>query len=222
MKKLLLTVLAPVLLSACSGGQTANNSAKNMANNSANNSAAAKNTANTAAPNGEKTAELKAYADTSMSADDRIKAIDAYVKGMEKNLPSNNPEGTAGTLKRKESNISNDSLKDATDEKWSKMHTYYDGEKLKRIKVYSPEGEKKTEEFYFYDDKAVFTFIENEGAGKKGDSLEAKGDKFYFGSEGLFAWIKENGSKADASSEEFKKYKEKLPKEISAFRNAGK
>ncbi len=75
---------------------------------------------------------------------------------------------------------------------------------------------------YKHDDKAVFTFIENEGVGKTGESLEAKGDKFYFGSEGLFARIKENGSKADASSEEFKKYKEKLPKEMSAFRNAGK
>ena len=71
---------------------------------------------------------------------------------------------------------------------------------------------------YFHDDKPVFAFIENDGMGKKGDASEAKGDKFYFGSEGLIAFLKADGNKVDASSEEFKKYNEKLIREANAFR----
>lgn len=214
MKKLILIVSGLLLLSACPGNNTANNAVKN----SANNSTAANNSANMA----EKTSDLKAFDDTSMAIDERVAAIDAYVKSIEAKLPPSGSEASGDMLKRKESDLSDDSFDDVTQEKWAKLHTYYDGEKLMRLKVYSPENEKKTEEFYFYEDKPVFAFIENDGMGKKGDSSEAKGDKFYFGSEGMFAFVKADGTKVDASSEEFAMYKNKLPNEASAFRSVKK
>lgn len=211
MKKLILLVMGLVLLSACPGNQTANNSVANLENVNAN-----------AVTNVKPDADLKAYTDAAMPADERVAEIDAYVKNIEAKLPKKGAEATAGELTRKETDLSNDSFVDVTEEKWAKMDTYYAGEKLMRLKVYSPEGEKKTEEFYFHDDKPIFVFIENDGAGKSGDSSKAQGDKFYFGSEGLFAGTKADGSKMDASSEEFKKYNEKLPKEVSVFRSVEK
>ena len=95
----------------------------------------------------EKAADLKAYSDKSMSVDDRIKAIYEYIKSIEAKLPKDGTDGTADNLKRNEADISKDAIKDVTDEKWAKMHSYSDGSKVKRIKVYSAEGEKKTEEF---------------------------------------------------------------------------
>lgn len=219
MKKLILIISGLLLLSACPGNNTANNTVKNTANNSTTANSSANNSMNGA----DKTAaDLKAFDDKSMAADERVAAIDAYVKSIEAKLPPSGSEESGDMLKRKETDLSNDSFVDVTDEKWAKMDTYYDGEKLMRLKVYSAEGQKKTEEFYFYNDKPIFAFIENDGMGKKGDATEAKGDKFYFGSEGMFAMTKADGTKADASSEEFMKYKDKLPNEASAFRGVAK
>lgn len=217
MKKLLFILLGLAVLSGCGVEKTANTSNVNAVKNFANNSA------NLPANMEAKTADLKAYGDSQMTADERVREIDAYVKSIESKLPKPDADGgTGGTLERKISDLSGDTYQNITDEKWDKMHTYYDGEKLERLKVYSPESEKKTEEFYFYNDKPVFAFIENDGMSKSGDSSEANGDKFYFGSEGLFRMIKADGGKVESSSEEFKKYNEKLPKEASAFRSAGK
>lgn len=215
MKKLILIVSGLLLLSACPGNNTVNNAVKNTANNSttANNSAMANNSAN----GGEKSADMKAFADNSMAVAERVAAIDAYVKSVEVALPPAGSEGTADSFKRKETDLSDDSFEDVTQEKWAKMHTYYDGDKLKRLKVYSPEGEKKTEEFYYYDGKLIFVFIENDGMGKKGNKPEAKGDKFYFGNEGLFEFIKADGNRVNITDEEFKKYNTKLLDEAGAF-----
>lgn len=190
-----------------------------MENTTNNNPTNTNDTANEAAADTKKDAELKAYSDSSMAADERSKAFDEYVESVEKRLPAGDSEGTAGTLKRMETDISKDLFIDVTEEKWAKMHAYMDGEMFKRLKVYSAEAEKKTEEFYFNGDNIVYAFIENDGMGKKGDASEANGDKFYFGREGLFATVKADGTKVDAASEEFKNYKNKLPKEAKAFRS---
>lgn len=228
MKKLVLIVSSLLLLSACSDNKTTNTIANNTAKNSAvsstavNNATVANNsstTVNNASTMAKEPADLKAYDDKSMTLDARVTAIDGYVKRVETELPASESEGTESKLKRKETDLSKETLAGITDEKWAKMHSYYNGEKLERLKVYSLENEKKTEEFYFFNDKPVFAFIEKDGMSKKGDNVEAKGDKFYFGSEGLIAWIKADGSKVDATSEEFKKYGEKLVKEVTAFRN---
>lgn len=226
MKKIILIFSGLLLLSACSGNNTANNAVDNKANNSAtaNNSTATNNSAmaNNAANGGEKTADMKAFDDSSMAVAERVTAIDAYVKSVEAKLPPDGAEGTGDNLKRKEKDLSDDSFEDVTQEKWAKMDSYYDGDKLKRLKVYSPESEKKTEEFYFYDGKLIFAFIETDGMGKKGDKAEAKGDKFYFGNEGLIEFVKADGNKVNISDEEFKKYNTKLLDEAGAFASVAK
>ncbi len=220
MKKLLLMALGLALLSGCPTASAPENSSENVVENTANNNAMNTNkTANENTADMRKDKELKAYSDSSMAADERIKAINEYVEGVEKRLPVGESEGTDATLKRTETDISKDSFEDITEEKWAKMHTYMDGDTLKRLKVYSTEGEKKTEEFYFNGENIIYGFIETDGMGKKGDDSEANGDKFYFGTEGLFAMVKADGTKVDAASEEFKKYKDKLPKEAKAFRS---
>jgi hypothetical protein len=86
-----------------------------------------------------------------------VSAIDAYVRGVEKDAPS---------LTRKEAKLSEGELKTVTDEGWTKIHTYSDGAALKRMKMYPSGDSTKTEEFYYHDGKPVFVFLEENGAGE--------------------------------------------------------
>ena len=99
-----------------------------------------------------------------------------------------------------------------------KLHAYYDGQTLKRIKTYPQGSSPKTEEFYFYDDKLVFVFVEPQGKGKEGDDPGAKGEKLYFDNNGLVAWYGEDGKPKDSASAAFKTKGSKMVVEAVAFR----
>ena len=152
---------------------------------------------------------LAALSDTKASTSDKVSAIDAYVRGVEKSAPS---------LTRKEAKLSDGDLKEVTDEKWTKIHTYSDGEALKRMKMYPGGDSKKTEEFYYYDGKPVFVFLEENGAGKENHDANAVGDKFYFADGTLIGGISSDGKLMDMKSANVMKMSKKLQKESTAFR----
>lgn len=145
----------------------------------------------------------------SSSADDRVKAIDAYVADVEDKLPS---------LTRKEKVLKPEDLKGVTEANLEKIHVYSEGQSLKRVKTYPKGGSRKTEEFYFYNDKLVYVFVEPEGEGKKGDERGAKGEKLYFDNNGLVAWYGEDGKPKDPAGSEFKTKSSKMVAEAAAFR----
>jgi hypothetical protein len=161
----------------------------------------------------EKTADssLAALADKKASMSDKVTAIDAYVRGVEKN---------ASSLTRKEAKLSEGELKKVTEEKWTKIHTYSDGAALKRMKMYPGGDSQKTEEFYYHDNKPVFVFVEENGAGKENHDANAVGDKFYFADGTLVAAMSSDGKAKDLNGADVKKMSEKLQKESTAFRAA--
>ena len=71
-------------------------------------------------------------------------------------------------------------VKKVTDETWTKMHGLFHGKDLKRMKLYPAEDSTKTEEFYFYNNKPVFVFVEENGMGKENHDEKAVGSKYYF------------------------------------------
>ena len=105
---------------------------------------------------------------SSSTVKEKVEAIQTYVAHVEKGLSSD---------QRKEEALSAGALKAVTDENWKKLHGYYDGDTLKRMKLYPQEGSKKTEEFYFYNNEPVFVFVEENGAGKDGHDKNAVGSK---------------------------------------------
>jgi hypothetical protein len=127
-------------------------------------------------------------------------------------------EAKLSGLTRRERILKPEDLKGITDGNWSKLHAYYDGATLKRIKIYPAGASQKTEEFYLYNDRPVFVFIEPEGANKQGDDRGAKGERAYFGNEGLIAWYGEDGKAKDPAGADFKKMGDKLAGETAAFR----
>jgi len=141
--------------------------------------------------------------------EERVKATDAYVADIETKLPG---------LTRKERILKPDQLKGTTEADLEKLHAYFDGQTLKRIKTYPKGNSPKTEEFYFHDDKLVFVFVESEGKGKEGDAPGAKGEKLYFDSSGLVAWFGEDGKPKDSASGAFKTKGDKMLVEAVAFR----
>jgi hypothetical protein len=63
-------------------------------------------------------------ANPSLGVSEKVSAIDAYVRSVEKNISSS---------QRKELMLSPGELKNVTNENWTKIHTYSDGADLKRI-----------------------------------------------------------------------------------------
>ena len=156
---------------------------------------------------------LAALSNKEASTSDKVDAINAYVRGVEKSAPS---------LTRKEAKLSDGELKTVTDEKWTKIHTYSDGAALKRMKMYPGGDSKKTEEFYYHDGKPVFVFLEENGSGKENHDANAVGDKFYFADGTLIAAVSSDGKAMDMKSADVMKTSEKLQKESTAFRAAVK
>ena len=156
---------------------------------------------------------LAILSDNKAPASEKVSAIETYVRNVEKNISSS---------QRKEQMLSPDELKNITDENWTKIHTYSDGADLKRMKLYPPAGSQRTEEFYYYDGKPVFVFLEANGAGKENHDQNATGDKYYFADGKLIAATAADGKSIDVKSAEAKKMSEKLEKESQAFRAAVK
>lgn len=148
-------------------------------------------------------------ANASASTDDRVKATDAYVAEVESKLSG---------LTRKEKVLKPEDLKGITESKLEKIHAYYDGQNIKRVKTYPARGARKTEEFYFYNNQLVFVFVEPQGAGKEGSDRSERGERLYFGNAGLVAWYGEDGKAKDPASDEFKTKSQKMVLEAVAFR----
>jgi hypothetical protein len=144
------------------------------------------------------------------SVKQKVAAIQTYVAHVEKGLSSD---------KRKEAMVTEGSFKAVTDENWKKIHGYYDGDTLKRMKLYPQAGSKKTEEFYYYNNEPVFVFVEENGAGKEGHDKNAVGSKYYFSGDKLIAATTPDGKGTDNSSAESEKMGDKLQKESVAFRD---
>ena len=85
------------------------------------------------------------------------------------------------------------------------------------MKLYPPSGSQRTEEFYYYDGKPVFVFLEANGAGKENHDQNATGDKYYFADGKLIAATAADGKSIDVESAEAKKMSEKLEKESKLF-----
>ncbi len=137
-----------------------------------------------------------------------VEAIDSYVREV---------ESKASSLTRKEQPLSAEQLKKVTDENWTKVHTYWDGKSLKRMKLYPASGSQKTEEFYYQNDKPVFVFVEENGAGKENHDANAKGDKYYFADGKLIGAMSANGKEMDMKGADSKKMGDKLTKESQHF-----
>jgi len=147
------------------------------------------------------------------SGPNRVEAIDAYVRGVEKK---------AASYQRKEAMLSADRLKKITNEPWKKIDSYWDGTTLKRMRLY-PEGKsKKTEEFYYDRNTPVFVFLEENGADRENRDANARGEKFYFSDGKLIAVMGADGKAMDIKSAESKKMADKLKKEAQAFRATAK
>jgi hypothetical protein len=146
---------------------------------------------------------------TSPGVSEKVSAIDAYVRSVEKNISSS---------QRKEQRLTPGELKKVTNENWTKIHTYSDGADLKRMKLYPAAGSQRTEEFYYRDGKPVFVFLEANGVDKENHDQNAVGDKYYFAHGKLIAATAADGKSIDVKSAEAEKMSEKLQEESEAFR----
>ena len=154
------------------------------------------------------------HSETTAQADNpQIQQINSYVREVEKNVSS---------YTRNEEKLSPEELKEVTDKQWSKIHTYTDGDQLKRMKLYPSDGSQRTEEFYYKDGNLVFAFLEENGLGKENHDANAKGDKYYFQDRKLIAAIGADGQPMNVNGSEAKRMEEKMMKESRVFRAAAK
>ncbi len=151
----------------------------------------------------------KTLDNTSATAKQKTEAIDTYVAHIEK---------SASTYTRKEESLAADSFKGATDETWKKMHAYYDGEDLMRMKLYPAGDSTKTEEFYFYKNQPVFVFVEKNGKDKENHDKDAVGSQYYFADGKLVEAMDADGNAMDVAGADAMKMGAKLQKESTIMR----
>ena len=164
-------------------------------------------------------AELDAaYTSSTLDVSNRIATLDRYRRSIEQGLPGDD-FALAGTRLRKQSlTLPAHAFADVTDEEWATMETFYDGSELKRLRLIPRAGAKpETEEFYFNNGNLVFVYYEPDGAGKSERHVESDGDSFYFGSEGLIAWVRADGTRVDPNDPDFKYWSGQLLKEAARF-----
>lgn len=215
MKKLILIVMGLAglaLLSGCPAKPNANKSAENVDKSATNTTEKTKKD--------EKADNLKAYDDSSISDDARIKEIDEYAINIDKHLPKDKVKESDVAFDVEEIDVSKQTFEDFIIEgNWDSIYRYTDKGDLKKIKVVSDENVNNAESYYFYKDKLIFAFIQDDATAKVTDG---GGDKYYYGSKGLFAIIEADGTRVDIKSEKFKNAFENLPKKAEAFKGVKK
>ncbi len=169
------------------------------------------------APSG---AELDAaYTSSTLDVESRMATLDRYRRSIEERLPGAELARPGTVLTRRTVNLPARAFADVTDEQWAIMETFYDGPELKRLRLIPPAGAKpETEEFYFNNGKLVFVYYEADGAARAERHVEAGGDAFFFGNEGMIAWIRGDGSRVDRNDPDFKYWSTQLLKEAARFR----
>lgn len=119
-------------------------------------------------------------------------------------------------LTRKVIEFNGDAVNDDIKQKWEKMDTYYDGDKLIRIQLYPHKNiSQRTEEFYLMNDKLIFAFIQDKGPKHEGKDKGEPGKEFYFDNDKLINFEDRSGEKESNTEQEKKMYETKLPFEVS-------
>jgi hypothetical protein len=164
-------------------------------------------------------AELDAaYTNSTLDDSNRISTLDRYRRSIEQRLPGADRALAGTVLTEKSVTLPPNAFADVTDEKWAVMETFYDGSELKRLRLLPPLGIKTTtEEFYFNNGNLIFVYEEPNGAVKAAQQSEFGGDAYYFGREGMIAWVQSGGRQVDPNSDEFKSKSAKLLKEAARF-----
>jgi hypothetical protein len=160
----------------------------------------------------------EAYTSSTLDVQRRIATLDRYRRSIEQRLPGADRAGAGPVLIEKSVTLPPNAFADVTDEPWAIMQTFYDGSELKRLRLLPPLGVRTTtEEFYFDNGKLVFVYEEPDGAAKAAQQSEFGGDAYYFGREGMIAWIRKGGKQVDPNSDEFKAKSAQLLKEAARF-----
>ena len=164
-------------------------------------------------------AELDAaYTSSTLDVSNRVATLDRYRRAIEQRLPGADRAAPGTVLTQKSVTLPPNAFADVTDEQWATMETFYDGSELKRLRLLPPAGVRtKTEEFYFNNGNLIFAYHEPNGSTKADQHAEFGGDAFYFGRDGLIAWVRPGGIQVDPNSEEFKSWSAKLRKEGARF-----
>jgi hypothetical protein len=158
-----------------------------------------------------------AYEGGEIAIERRLATLESYVKWIESRLPM--ATSSSNALRRTSVTLPPQAFSDVTDEEWERMDAYYDGPELKRLRLIpsARSGDQGTEEFYYDDGKLVFVYYEPDGATKSEPHTETGGDAYYFGREGLIAWVRGDGSRVDPSDADFKAWSKHLLNEAERF-----
>ena len=159
-----------------------------------------------------------AYNGTVVDVNRRVTVLDLYVRGIEVRLRSPAAAVGANTLLRTSTNLRPGTFSDISDIPWGRIEAFYDGKELVRLRILPTPGPfTRSEEFYYSKGRLVYVYVEPDGARKRDPHVETTGDGYYFGSNGMIAWVFPDGRMADPKSSEFKAWAIQLEREGDRF-----
>ena len=148
----------------------------------------------------------------SVGVSEKVSAIDAYVRSVEKNISSS---------ENKEQYSSRGELKKVTNENFTKCILTLMVRTWKRMKLYAPAG-SQGQRVLLSRWQTGLRLSGSERSWQREPDQNATGDKYYFADGKLIAATAADGKSIDVKSAEAKKMSEKLQKESQAFQAAVK
>jgi hypothetical protein len=158
-----------------------------------------------------------AYRDPTLDVEQRVNMLDAYVAAVDARVAEWATNGGSNQYTRTESTLSSGVFDDLTDDEWYEMIAYTDAGDLQCLTMTQTNGGKHTKAFYYDRGKLVAVRDDPDGV-SIGDAPPQSGvQMFYFGNEGMLAWVRENGTRVDPSTAAFTKQSIQLRKEAIRF-----
>jgi hypothetical protein len=162
-------------------------------------------------------AATKAYRDTTLGADARVSMLEAEVAVLNARVANGRPTTIPDPLDRDEVELTPDTFSDISDFRWAELIRYSDGGELKRLRMRPVAGHREAEEFFYDRGHLIAVHYHSDGEAREDPHSLTTGQMFYFGQEGMLAWVREGGTRGDPSSAEFKRWADLLLKEGERF-----
>jgi hypothetical protein len=148
-----------------------------------------------------------AYAYPILPLSDRVRVLDSRATMIDR-------EPTLGFMSIE---LDVDAFSDVTDEQFARMEKWYDGDHIAKIRMVPGTDRNDTEEFYYDKGRLILVYWNPNGVQAQNTVDDRPAESFYFGQEGLIAWTRDDGTRVDSTSADFKHWDQQLRKEAQRF-----
>jgi hypothetical protein len=136
-----------------------------------------------------------AFSNTSLAVGERVRMLDETATGIDRSIAA-----TGASVRYDETVLSDDDLR-LSGSRWGRVQRWYDWTgSLRKVRTIPADGGLDTEEYYFDNGHLILAYWNPVGASEEDTFELEEGEVFYFGRDGLLAWVRDDGTDFYAKS----------------------